>query len=124
MFKWDGTDDGTDVSDIISQSDIYEAKYNRKNYWIIQYTDPVQKKQIQETCLVKNSKSSATCIVDELKPVFGLQKLGTHWCRQGGKTRILIKCATTPEGYIKEELTLNMLEKVTPTPPSPRDLCI
>jgi len=110
MFSWNGTE----VTDIISQSDIYEAKYGRNTYWIIQYNDPKTDEPMEETCIVRTSKSSATCIVDELKPVFGLQKLGTHWCKQASKIRILIRCAKTEDGYIKEEITLNMLEEVTP----------
>lgn len=103
MFQWDGTD----VSDIISRSDIYEAEYGKNKYWIIQNVKKV-------TCLMRNSKSTIPCLIDELKPVFGLQKLGTHWCKQGGKIRILIKCVETSEGHIKEELSINKLETYSP----------
>ena len=109
MFKWDGTD----VTDIISKSDIFGAKFNRLNYWVIQYVDPETNETTEETCIVRNCKNSLPCVVDEIKPVFGLQKLGTQWCRQGGKTHILIKCVYTKEGYIKEEITLNMIDVST-----------
>ena len=31
MFTWDGTD----ISDLISMANIYEATYNKHKYWII-----------------------------------------------------------------------------------------
>lgn len=116
MFKWDGTD----VTDIITQSDIFEAKYNKLNYWVIQIKTPntiqSQETTITETtitCIVRSGKN-LPCLIDELKPVFGLQKLGTHWCKHGGKIYVLIRCIMTEEGYIKEETTLNMVTEVTP----------
>lgn len=110
MFKWDGTN----VTDIISKSDIYSAKFNRLNYWIIQYINPETNVMESETCIIRTSRASLPCLIDELKPVFGLQKLGTHWCRHGGKTMILIKTVKTPDGYIKEEISLNMIDVSTP----------
>lgn len=110
MFKWDGTD----VTTIVSRSDIFGAKFNRLNYWVIQYTDPETNEMKTETCIVRTTKTNLPCLVDELKPVFGLQKMGTHWCRQGGKTHVLIKCFYTKKGYIKEEVTLNMIDVTTP----------
>ena len=139
MFTWDGTD----VTDLISRCDIFGAKFNRLNYWVIQPPQPgpnktnepaktipnknneptktipnktitepnelAPNKIYQEICIVRSSKSTLPCVVDELKEVFGLTKLGTHWCRLNGKTYILIKCIMTPEGDIKEEITLNIL---------------
>ena len=104
MFRWDGTD----VSVLINQCDIYEAKYNKLKYWVIHSPD----KQT-ETCIARSSKCSLPCLVDELKPVFGLPKLGTHWCRLKNQTYVLIKCNKTKEGYIQEEITLNQIEQQT-----------
>lgn len=100
MFKWDGTD----VTDLISKCDIYGAKFNKLNYWVIQHPD-----YDDQVCIVRSTKCSLGCLVDELKPVFGLPKLGTHWCRLGNKVYILIRCVKNTDGSIKEELTLNML---------------
>jgi len=105
MFRWDGTD----VTDIISQSDIYEAKYSKYKYWIIQHT----KSDNTEVCIVRTCKSSISCLIDELKPIFGLQKLGTQWCKQGGKIRVLIRCVKTTEGYVKNEITLDQIDVST-----------
>lgn len=106
MFKWDGSD----VTEIISQSDIYGAKYNKKNYWVIRHTDPNSNITSEETCMIRNSKNSLPCLIDELKPVFGLQKIGTNWCVHKGKFKILYKIVKTPENYIKEESTLDKYE--------------
>ena len=108
MFKWDGTN----VTDIISESDIYQAKYNGKTYWIIKYIDN-DDKLWKETCMVRSCKNSVPCLVDELKSVFGLPKVGTHWFKHEGKMKMLIKCAKTEEGYVKEEITLNKIDVYT-----------
>ena len=99
MFNWDGTD----VTDIISKANLYEAKYDKYKYWVI------RSGLITETCMVRNSKNTLPCLIDELKPVFGLQKMGTNWCVYRNKIKIFLKCAKTPEGYIKEELNLSKL---------------
>lgn len=107
MFKWDGTD----VTNIISRSNIYEAKYGKYKYWTLTFpqTDQTLSNETFETVTVcvRNSKNTLPCLVDELKPVFELHKIGTHWCRYGGKFKILYKCSFTNEGYIKEEITLD-----------------
>lgn len=119
MFGWDGSD----VTPIISQCDIHEAKYDKTTYWILSINDP-SKKDIafgdrrndnNIVCMVKTSKSKnpIPCLIDELKPVFGLQKLGTHWCRFKGKVKILIRCVLNEEGHIKEEINLNMIDVVS-----------
>ncbi len=119
MFKWDGTD----VTNIIVRSDIYEAEYGKHKYWVIKNKNNdkmntvetnIPKMDLTETCLVRTAKSTSPCLIDELKPVFGLQKLGTHWCKQGGKTRILVRCVKTAEGYIKQELRLDQVEVCPP----------
>lgn len=110
MFNWDGSD----VTDIISQADIYEAKYNKHIYWIIRVINPETNKSEKITCIVRNSKNTVPCLIDEMKTVFRLPKIGSHWCKQGGKLRILLRCLLTPEGHIKEELTLQMIDVSTP----------
>ena len=108
MFKWDGTN----ITDIISESDIYEAKYNKKTYWIIKYIDNDDKLH-EEICMVRSCKNSISSLIDELKPVFGLPKVGTHWFKQGAKIKMILRCIKTKEGYIKEEITLNKINTYT-----------
>lgn len=120
VFRWDGTD----ISDFISKCNVYEGKFNKIKYWVIHKIFPHniddpnnnqdQEKTEAEICIVKGCKNSLSCLVDELKKVFELPKLGTHWCRLNNKTYILIRCNKTKEGYIKEELTLNMIDTYTP----------
>jgi len=104
MFTWDGTE----VTDIIKNCDIYEAKYNKVKYWVIRNNDHNVNNPFIN-CIVRNSKNTVSCLIDELKPIFGLSKVGTHWCNQGGKIKILIRCIQTSDGHIKEEITLNNL---------------
>jgi hypothetical protein len=117
MFKWDGTD----ITDKIIKCDIYEAKYNKVKYWVIRNNGYINtgSKESYITCVVRNSKNSVPCLIDELKPIFGLSKIGTHWCKQGGKIRILIQCLQTPDGHVKEEITLNNLNTIIPDKPPP-----
>ena len=120
VFKWDGTD----ISDFISKCNVYEGKFNKIKYWVIRncfsnnndnnQNNNQNQEKTEEICIVKGCKSSLSCLVDELKKVFKLPKLGTHWCRLNNKTYILIRCNKTKEGYIKEELTLNMIDTYTP----------
>jgi len=99
---------GTDITDLISKCDVYGAKFNKLNYWVIQYTDVETNKKYEEVCIVRSATNSLPCLIDELKSVFGLPKIGTHWCRLSGKIYILIRPTKTPEGLVKEETTLNM----------------
>lgn len=108
MFKWDGTD----ITDIISQSNIYEAVYSKHKYWVINVPSDDNLKTT-DVCMVRSSKGTLPSLVDELKSVFGLQKIGTHWCKYKGKILTLIKCIKTNEGYVKEEITLDKVEHIT-----------
>lgn len=97
MFKWDGTD----ITDLISHSNITCSckKFNKIEYWIIRYypdinnDEPKLVKECEEICMIRSCKNGISCLIDELKPIFGLRKLGTHWCKYGpkNKTKILIK---------------------------------
>ena len=107
MFKWDGTD----VTNIISQSYIYSAEHGKYKYWVIRHV--CNNTIHEETCIVRSCKDSLSSLIDELKPIFGLQKLGTHWCRYNGKMKLLIKAVRTPKGEIKQEITLNQIDPST-----------
>nr|QBK91509.1 MAG: uncharacterized protein LCPAC302_01290 [Pithovirus LCPAC302] len=108
MFSWDGSD----ISSLLSNADIYETKYNKIKYWLIQYE--YDDNIFEEVCIARSCKYSTSCLIDELKPIFGLQKLGTHRLKYKNGTMLLIKCARTGEGYIKEELNLNKIDTFTP----------
>jgi hypothetical protein len=101
MFKWNGSE----ITDFIKDEEtlIEEAKYNQKTYWIIKHGEN------EEICMKKNTKSSIPCLVDELKPVFGLEKIGTHWFRFKSKIMIIFK-VNIENGVILEDLPLNEIE--------------
>lgn len=116
-FQWDGSD----VTSLIEGTDIYETEYCKKKYWVIHFdnnssnttntsdSDNNQTGNI-EVCIMRTTKNpNLSCLIDELKPIFGLPKLGTHRCKQGGKDRILIRCPIK-NNQIQDEMTLNMLE--------------
>ena len=99
MFKWDGSE----VTELIKDetTKVHEARSEKRMYWIIEKGDE------KETVLVKSSSHTFACLVDELKPVFGLEKVGTHWAKIHGKTYILFKPEKDRKNVILEELTLS-----------------
>lgn len=99
MFVWDGTE----LTEQLKNAEIFEATYNKKIYWKIKvlYNNLLY----EETCIVRSSKGSITALIDEIKIVFGLPKLGTHWIKKDNKFKLLIRCPKT-QGYIKDEQSL------------------
>ena len=96
-FTWDGTSLG-----IISENQIL-AKYNlgTLEYWAI------TKDKYSTICIVRKCKDYTPCIVDELKPLFGLAKLGTHYARYNSRYYILIRSRMDKEkGYLTPEVFL------------------
>lgn len=104
MLTWDGTD----ITNIISDMTIYECKNNKITYWILRKLDSVTGIYNDQTCIVRSCKNTTSCLIDELKPIFGLKKLGTHWCKINNRFKLLIKPVTNKDGYIQEELKLNL----------------
>lgn len=103
MFKWDGSE----VTDIINKSDIYEFNHNKLKYWIIKYLN------FSETCIIKSCKNTIPCMIDELKTVFGLQKLGTQWFTHDNRKKLLIKCIKNKNDDIVEEIRLKQVKKIS-----------
>jgi hypothetical protein len=99
MFKWDGSD----VSELIKDAGtkVHEAWTEKRMYWII------EREKEKEIVIVKKSSHIFACMIDELKPVFGLEKIGTHWVKIHSKIYILFKPEKDRKGEIIEELTLN-----------------
>jgi len=62
-------------------------------------------------CYGRKSNSSHQCICDELKVIFGIRKLGTHWCKygQGLSVYIFWPIRYNTFGQIQDELKLNQL---------------
>ena len=97
-FKWNGTF----LGDITDQNII--ERYNGTNfkYWKIHINDHVT------TCMVKGARDCTFCIVDEIKPLFKLIKLGTHYVKYKSRFIILMSIRVTMDfKNIVEEVTLN-----------------
>lgn len=58
---------------------------------------------------IKQSQHLLTVIIDEIKPIFGLNKLGTLWFKYGGHFYILMKVDIYPESH--EIVTRKNLKK-------------
>lgn len=87
-FKWNGTYLG-EISDENIKNRFY---YSSFEYWIVALD------RYLTTCMVKKTKHYTTCLVDELKPIFGLNKLGTHYCKYKTSYAILIRARTNLTG--------------------------
>lgn len=56
-------------------------------------------------CLVKKVTNPAfACLIDELKPVFGLEKIGTHWCVHEKKKYLLMHFTGEDNFFYPEEM--------------------
>ena len=72
-------------------------------------------------CLLKAPRdTSVPCILDELKGCFGLDKLGTHRIKIGGRRYLMIRCTLTdillnkfPENKITSEFEEEMRKLIT-----------
>lgn len=102
MLKWDGSN----IADIINDEKtiIEEGLYPQKKtvYWRIS-----NGKQI-DFCIVRQSTSTFACLIDEIKPVFKLEKVGTHWVRYKNKILILHR-AKIRDKKIIFEVTLDQI---------------
>ncbi len=83
-FRWDGSHLGTLKIDQVYEHDTIKVGRLLKicDLTVNQYTT---------TCLVKSIESLLPAILDELKPIFSLEKIGTHTFRHGGRLMIAYK---------------------------------
>lgn len=99
-FVWDGTYLG-----IIHDNNI-NKKYivGEREYWDITIN------KFRVVCLIKKVKDCTSCIIDELKSLFALEKMGTHHIKYHNNFIVLYRCRLSIDG--KEmiyEHTLNDL---------------
>ena len=104
MFLWDGSD----VTKILKQTyiKIRSAITDNCIYWIIENLETNRYDIIR----VRTAATNHSCLIDEIKPIFGLEKIGTHWAHLDCKIYIFSKCYyKTVDGYdtIKEDTVLN-----------------
>jgi hypothetical protein len=100
MFNWDGSD----VTDFIKRKEIkiYEGENENKTYWLIEN----EENSLEEIVLAKSSTSTLPCLIDELKIIFGLEKIGTHWLKLNGKIYIISQLELE-NGDVLDEITLD-----------------
>ena len=91
---WDGTELTEYLSESISPSTTTYVKNEDENYMDLE--DGIGKK-------TRRRKPTLCCILDELKPVFGLPKVGTY---RYGKY-LIQRCRLSPRGNPIEELFIN-----------------
>ena len=103
MFKWNGSN----ITDFINNKKIIirEAIYEKNIFWTIWD----KTRNISDIGLVRSSSNNMPCLIDEMKPAFGLEKIGTHWFKFGGKIMILSK-VIFEDGSIVQELHLNQIK--------------
>ena len=99
MFTWDGSDISEKIND--ESVRLYQAKWKKRKYFLIEDT----KDNSTQIVLTKTCKNALPCLIDELKPAFGLPKVGTHWFKMGAKLYI-IYIPLIQGGDVIEEITL------------------
>ena len=107
MFKWDGSD----ITEFIKKKEvkIYEGENNNKTYWIIE--DTSENNNRKEVVLVRSSQNILPCLIDELKNIFNLVKIGTHWLKLHSKIYIILKTLVEKGGEEKEKEEKEKTEK-------------
>ena len=88
-FVWDGSYIG-----LISEQQILNrcGTCGKFEYWIFYY------KGYTSACMIRFSKYYTQCLVDELKPLFGLNKIGTHYAYYKDKYAILLRARVDLSG--------------------------
>jgi hypothetical protein len=101
IFKWDGSE----LKGFIDENIIEKIVIRTFEYWVISYNNE------RTVALIRKTKCYTPCIVDELKVLFGLQKLGTHYVKNGATYTILIRARTDTSGKdVITEYTLNNVD--------------
>lgn len=103
-FLWDGSYLGVINDNNILNSCIYKKFVNNNNKFDEKCEDEKLPRNVMFThvwklkidsviqvCYVRKINSLIPCFVDETKELFGLKKLGTHWCKYKNKKYILIR---------------------------------
>ena len=103
-MNWDGSDITKLIND--NKTIIREAIYQKITYWVIEFF--INEEKFKETCIVRSSTTILPCLIDEIKPVFKLEKIGTHSFKFKGKIFILVK-TEMENNNILQEITLDKI---------------
>ena len=109
-FKWDGTSLG-----VINERQILN-KYvlGKLQYWDLQLDI------YRIICIIRTCRDYTPCIIDELKPLFGLIKLGTHYVKYGSIYVILIRSRINEIG--KNIISETFLNELVPCEMEDKDI--
>lgn len=106
MLKWDGTN----ITNLVKREEVFieEALLDKHIYWRLNFFEHGNWKT--DLCIVKSSThNSMCCFIDELKPLFKLNKVGSHWLKFKNKTLVLYK-PHIENDMIVNDVTLNLVE--------------
>jgi hypothetical protein len=103
-FMWDGSDLGSYPDDII----VYEDAHDNVKYWKITIGNRT------EVCMYRKYTNMFPCVVDELKPFFGLTKNGTHKIKIGSTRYIITRLHQDADG---DPIFGRPLSKILPDDP-------
>jgi Fe-S-cluster formation regulator IscX/YfhJ len=101
-MNWDG-------SYITNIKVIKDFNIKKTRYWKFEYQN------IIDYCIVKTLEDNVKCLIDELKPVFGLSKLGTHRINYNSNRYIMIKAnytMTNTHTFIVYDMCLSELTNI------------
>ena len=96
-FKWDGSNLGV-ITDINIRN---KFVIGSQEFWEVSISGYKVK------CMIRRIKDCTTCIIDEIKPLFGLFKNGSHHLKYGIYVYMLTRCRVTDSGEITLEQTLD-----------------
>lgn len=111
MLEWNGSE----ITELLKKAKIVEGVYHKTVYWKITWksrnktTRKIRK--ISEYCVVRNlNHGLRSCLIDEIKPLFNLKKIGTHWAHYGSKKLLFLRVALDKHQRIIYDLTLDKTE--------------
>lgn len=105
-FRWDGSYLGQHPKSIVIATS-KPHRYRFSQLMIDRSTTYV---------IMKESKTIIPCIIDELKPLFGLTKLGTHSIHIGGRLYVLVHVISDEKGLPIEDPKLSEVKLPDPVP--------
>lgn len=105
-FVWDGSDLGMIHASSIIGSGVSQLG---DTYWVLDIGGH------RAVCIVKRLKTTFPLVVDELKPIFGLPKLGTHRIMVGHQAYLLIRAPPMDprSNELTEDIPLDLIDEKT-----------
>lgn len=92
VLKWDGSD----ITTYVKNCQITSGKYGRYRYLKLVHT----KTQQTVYCIKRRITNTLSLIIDELKPIFGLSKMGTHRAYYKGDLVLLIRVESISVDFV------------------------